>query len=200
MVTRIKIQSFSSDAHISHEGRPVMMRKLVLVLLITLLAAVAWAQVTSDFSLTANPAFAIPLGPSLADGTPFYTVGGGASLKGEYTLPFARFLYTGLALDVDFLPINAASKAMTFLSLGPEFGLRFFPIPRLGVRLAGYGGMYLGFGAGATVYNPFAAGFADISYLLSPSLSLGLGATYKYNFSKFGPVYNGIGVNLGVSY
>jgi len=196
----MKMPNVYHHPHISLQGRYVMPRKPFLVLTLALLAASSWGQVTSDFSLTANPAFTIPLGPSLADGTPFYTIGGGASLKGEYTLPFARALFTGLALDVDFLPINAASKAMTFLSLGPQLGLQFFPIPRLGMKLAGYGGMYLGFGAGATVYNPFAAGFADISYLLSPSLSLGLGATYKYNFSKFGPVYNGIGVNLGVSY
>ncbi len=104
----------------------------------------------------------------------------GLSIKGEYALPFAQFLTTGLALDVDFLPINSASQAMTFLSLGPELGVRFFPIPRLGIKVAGYGGMYLGFGAGATVYNPFAAGIVDIGYLLNPALTLGAGASYKY--------------------
>jgi tetratricopeptide (TPR) repeat protein len=177
-----------------------MKRKLLPVLLLALLGAAAWAQVTSDFSLTVNPAFNIPFGPTLGDGTPFYTVGGGASIKAEYALPFAQFLTTGLVLDVDFLPINSASQAMTFLSLGPELGVRLFPIPRLGIKLAGYGGMYLGFGAGTTVYNPFAAGVVDIGYLLTPSLTLGAGATYKFDFSQFGPVYHGLGVNLGVSY
>ena len=177
-----------------------MKRMLLAVLLLALLGTVSWAQVTSDFSLTVNPAFHIPFGPTLGDGTPFYTVGGGASIKAEYALPFAQFIATGLVLDVDFLPINSASSAMTFLSLGPQIGVRFFPIPRLGVKIAGYGGMYLGFGAGATVYNPFAAGVVDIGYLLNPALTLGAGATYKHNFSSFGTVYNGLGVNLGVSY
>lgn len=176
------------------KGRPFL---LVLFLCVGVMAG---AQVTSDFSLTANPIVDIPLGPSLSDGTAYYTVGGGISLKGDYTLPFAQFLYTGLVFDADFLPINAASKSLTLLSLGPEIGVQFFPLPRLGVRLAGYGGYYAGMVSAGTVINPFAGGLFDVSYLLSTSLSIGVGTSFKYYFTATDSVYQGIGVNIGVQY
>jgi tetratricopeptide (TPR) repeat protein len=177
------------------------MRRMWLFACALLLAALpGFTQITSDFSLVANPAVTIPLGPSLPDGTPFYTIGGGLSIKGEYTMPFARFLYAGVGLDVDLAPINMAQKAMTFLSLGPHLGVKLFPIPRLEVKVAGTGGMYVGFGVGGMTYNPFAGALVDISYLLNPSLSIGAGAAYKHNFSMYGPLYQGISANLGVSW
>ena len=158
------------------------------------------AQVTSDFTLTANPIVNIPMGPALSDGTPFYSLGGGISLKGEYTPPFSRVLYTGLVFDADYVPINASTKAVLLLSLGPEIGVQFYPIPRLGVRAAAYGGYYAGMVQAGSVIDPFVGGLFDVSYLLSPSLSLGLGASYKYCFTPTTEIYHGIGVNVGVQY
>jgi len=177
-----------------------MKRSLALLAVFVCAGAVLSAQVTSDFTLTANPIVNIPLGPSLSDGTPFYTVGGGVSIKGEYTLPFAQLIYTGLVFDADYVPISASTKAITLLSLGPEVGLQFYPVPRVGVRLAGYGGYYAGMVQAGTVINPFAGGLFDVSYLLNSSLSLGVGASFKYYFTPTTSVYQGIGVNLGLQY
>jgi tetratricopeptide (TPR) repeat protein len=177
-----------------------MKGRFLLIPGLLLAGVLAWAQVTSDFTITASPGVAVPLGPSLSDGLPFYTVGGGVSLKGEYTLPFAQAIYTGLMFDADILPINGAGSQLTLLSLGPEVGLQFFPVPRLGIRLAGFGGMYAGFVFEDMVLNPFAGGLADISYMLSPALSMGLGASYKYAFTPSAYVYQGLGITVGVRY
>ena len=127
----------------------------------------------------AGPSLNIPLGPQLDDGTAYYSLGGGVSLKGEYVFPFAPFLYTGLAFDFDLAPINASQKALTLLSVGPQLGLRFSPLQRLNLKLAGYGGLYFGLVEEGAVRNPFLAGLIDASWLLNPSLSLGIGAAYK---------------------
>lgn len=176
------------------KGRPFLLAFFLCV------AVIAGAQVTSDFTFTANPIINVPLGPSLADGTAFYSIGGGVSLKGEYTLPFAQLVYTGLVFDADYIPINASSKSMLMLSLGPEVGLQFFPLPRVGIRVAGYGGYYAGMVQAGTVFNPFAGGLFDVSYLLNTSLSLGVGASFKYCFTPTTPVYQGLGINIGVQY
>lgn len=177
-----------------------MKGRMFLLVLFLCIGVIASAQVTSDFTLTANPIVNIPLGPSLSNGTSYYTLGGGVSLKGDYTFPFAQYLYTGLVFDADFLPINAASSTLTLLSIGPEVGVQFFPLPRLGVRFAGYGGYYAGMVAAGTVFNPFAGALFDVSYLLNPSLSLGIGTSFKYYFTPTTSVYQGLGVNLGVQY
>ena len=90
--------------------------------------------------------------------------------------------------------------ALTLLALGPELGVRFSPVSRLNLKLAGYGGLYFGIVDAGTVRNPFFAGLVDASYLLTPALSLGLGATYKHYLEPDGPVYQGLGVNLGIQY
>jgi hypothetical protein len=177
-----------------------MKAKYALLVVMVLAAAGSWAQVTSDFSLVVNPALNIPLGPKLPDGTPYYTIGGGVSLKGEYVLPFAPFLYTGLALDADLAPINSAQKSATYLSAGPIVGVRYSPIPRLTLKLAGYGGAFIGLIQQGSAPGPFFAGLTEVSYLLNPSFSLGLGASYKQNFTSEGTVYQAIGVSLGAQY
>jgi hypothetical protein len=178
----------------------VIMRKSRIAVILLMAGMASWAQVTTDFTLTAYPAVSIPLGPSLEDGTPLYTVGGGFSLRGDYTLPFARFLYTGVALDLDVVPINATASALTLLSLGGQAGIQVYPIKRLGVRLAGFGGEYMGMISAGTIFNPFIGGMADLSYLISPSLSIGLGASFKYGYTPTGPAYYGLGASIGVRY
>lgn len=177
-----------------------MLRRCVFLCTLAMASFAASAQVTSDFSMVLNPVLNIPLAPKLADGTPFYTIGGGVSLKGEYIPPFAPFLYTGAVLDMDVAPINSAGKSVTFLSLGPELGFRFSPFTRFTVKLAGYGGIFLGMIEQGTVVDPFFAALFDASYLVSPAFSLGLGGTYKQLLTPSGTVYQGIGVNLGAQY
>jgi transglutaminase-like putative cysteine protease len=177
-----------------------MKAKLAIFLSMCLASTFAYAQVTSDFTLTVNPMVDIPLGPNLTDGTSFYTIGGGISLKGEYSLPFAQFIYTGLVFDANFAPINASENILTLLSLGPEIGLQVFPITRLGLRIAGIGGWYAGMVTEGTAINGFAGGALDISWLVNPSLTLGVGATYKRYFTPTEAIYEGIGINLGVRY
>ncbi len=177
-----------------------MKGKYPFLLVFLCIGVVAWTQVTSDFTLSANPTLNIPLGPSLSDDTPYYTLGGGISLRGEYTLPFAPTFYAGVVLDADFMPINNASESLMVLSLGPEIGVQYFLAPRFGVKLAGYGGMYMGAVQEGTVFNPFAGGIFDVGYLVSPSMSIGAGASFKYLFTPSGAVYQGIGVSLGVQY
>ena len=177
-----------------------MWRKVFLAACLLAAGAPLFAQVTSDFSLSIHPAVDIPLGPALADGTPYYSVGGGASIRGEYILPFARFLYTGLGVDFDYAPLNSSQKGLTLLFAGPQAGVTFFPVPRLQLKLAAFGGMYLGFGLGAMTYNPFAGAVVDVQYLLNPSFSIGAGASIKNAFSSYGTVYQGLGIHLGASY
>jgi transglutaminase-like putative cysteine protease len=156
------------------------------------------AQVTSDFSLVGQPVVNIPLGPWVNSQVPLYApVGGGVSIKAEYTLPFFQMIYTGLVFDADWIPTNGYSSSLISLSLGPELGFQFFPIQRFGIRVAGYGGLYMGMVTGATVRNPFAVGLVDFDYLLNPALSLGAGVQYRANFYPQGIAYQGIGVSLG---
>jgi tetratricopeptide (TPR) repeat protein len=172
----------------------------MVVAMLVLAAGVANAQVTSDFSVTASPGVNIPLGPSLADGTAFYSIGGGVSVKAEYTPSFAPFLYGGLTFDADLIPILNSTKSLTMLSAGPVLGVQFFPIQRFGIRLAGLGGMYAGMVEAGTVINPFVGGLIDFSYLISPSFSIGLGASYKYAFTPTSSIYQGVGVSIGARY
>ena len=176
-----------------------MNKNRVLILVLLVVGAFSWAQVTSDFSLLVNPTLNVSLGPYEGD-TPFYGIGGGLSLKGEYNFPSFPIMYGGLALDVDFAPILNAGKALILLSAGPEIGFRFSPFPRFNVKAFGYGGMYFGTAGGGSVFNPFVAGGADLSFLLNPSLNVGIGATYKYHFLPGEYLYQGVGINIGLSY
>ena len=177
-----------------------MKTTLAILLMVLFTATGSFAQVTSDFTLAASPMLDLPMGPKLEDGTAFYSIGGGISIKGEYSLPFAQFLYTGLVFDANVELINGSTSALTLLSLGPEVGFQFFPIARLGFRIAGYGGLYAGLVTAGTAFNGFAGGIFDISWLVNPSLSLGMGVAYKQYFTPTETVYQGIGINLGIRY
>ncbi len=164
-------------------------------------AATGWAQVTSAFALSAQPVVALPLGPTLGDGTPIYTIGGGASLRAEYTPPFAPFLFGGLGLDASFVPLNSAGKAATFLSLAPTLGVQFFPFPRFGARLSGFGGVYVGLLEGQLpIINPVVGGALDFGYQIKPALAVTLGTTFSYHFTNADPALLSLGINAGVRY
>ncbi|MCK5672203.1 MAG: hypothetical protein KAH95_02445, partial [Spirochaetales bacterium] len=100
----------------------------------------------------------------------------------------------------DLIPISASENSVTFLSAGLGAGVRFSPIPRFTLKASTYGGIYMGIIEEGSVRNPFIAASADFSYLLNPSTNLGLGASYKHNFTPDGAVYQGVGITLGVTF
>jgi hypothetical protein len=83
--------------------------KAVLVFFLAGIAAAGWCQATSPFAISAQPVVSIPLGPSVSEGVPYYKIGGGASLRGEYTLPAMQYLFGGLGLDAEILPLNGVN-------------------------------------------------------------------------------------------
>ena len=176
------------------------MKKIYLLVLVLILPFTAAAQVTSDLTFTASPAVNIPIGPSLEDGTSYYSIGGGLNLRAEYVMPFMSSMYASGNVDIDFAPINASDSSVTILSGGLGAGMRFSPIDRLTMKAGAYGGLYMGIVDAGSVRNPFVAGTAELSYLLNPSLNIGLGAVYKQHFTPDGPLYQGISVTIGASY
>lgn len=178
-----------------------MKRFVVPLLALVCLAVCGWAQVTSPFALSAQPVAAVPLGPELSGGTPLYTIGGGVSLKAEYTPPFAPFLFGGLGLDASFMPLNGAGSAATFLSLSPVLGFQFFPFARFGVRLSGFGGMYAGLLSGSDpILNPVVGGGIDFGYQIKPALAVTLGGSFSYHFTATDPALIAVGIGAGVRY
>ena len=174
------------------------MRGLVALVLCLFLALSVSGQTSSGFSVSAFPTVDFPLGPELADGTPYYSIGGGMSLRADYALPFAPLFFAGLAVDADLAPINSAGNAATFLGVGPDLGLRIALGSRVSLAVGGRGGFYAGMLKAGTVLDPFAAGSLDLSYALGPSASLGVGGSYKAFFTPSGLAYQGIGASLGM--
>ncbi len=158
------------------------------------------AQPRGDFSLTVEPSVALPLGPTLDDGLPFYSVGGGGSLRAELKPGFARLLFGRASLDADYLPIKNSSDALTLVSLGAEAGVSLSPSPRFAVEAGAGGGMYMGMTGAGTAFDPFAKAGAALRFRLTPSLAVGIGGAYKYLFTAAGPLYHGLSCGLGLSY
>src|SRR3989304_241745 len=82
--------NFTKAPRSLRKGGSPMKAKAVVVLLLSGIAAAGWCRATSPFAISAQPLVSVPIGPTLGDGTPFYTIGGGASLRAEYTLPAAQ--------------------------------------------------------------------------------------------------------------
>jgi hypothetical protein len=181
-----------------------MKRVLLFLTIFIIISSAVFSQVTSTFSLSGTPLVNIPLGPQEeSSGGNLYTVGAGLSVRAGLNMPFFRALSTSALINLDFLPYG--EKSLTVLGFGPEIGFTLNPAPRLNIRLAGYGGLYLGMVEAGTVRNPFFGGGLDVNYLLNPGMSLTVGAGYKrymlppYDFAS-DPLYEGVAINLGASW
>jgi hypothetical protein len=159
-----------------------------------------WAQKAGGLSFEASPTLAFPLGPALSGSgsTSIYgRMGFGATVRGEYALPFAPSLSAGLALDADIQALNGSDKSAQFLGASGELAYSLSLAPRLSLRFALRGGAYGGFFETENFLGPYAAGSLDLDYLLGPSLSIGLGASYK---AYFPGVYYGVAASIGLRY
>jgi len=142
------------------------------------------------FSLTLTPSVTVPLGRD----APYYNPGFGADISADFRMPFFPLWFVSGGLGYSLVPLETVTS-LSLLSGGVGTGLRF-DSGKLGVKVRGTGGYFYGFlndGTSRGGANPFAAGGASISWAFTPSLSAGLGATYR-NF--FG-LYNDLSIQLG---
>jgi tetratricopeptide (TPR) repeat protein len=179
-----------------------MKKGLSALSLITLASvSIAWSQAVTPFSVTAVPTLDFPIGIALegAGGTSLYGLGYGVSLRGQYALPFLPALSAGAVLDVDFLTINGSDKSSSFIGGSGELAYTLSLAPRLGLRAGARGGVYRAAFEGESFVQPYAAASLDLGYILGPSLSLGIGASYKA-YLPFGEVFNGVAAQVGIQY
>jgi hypothetical protein len=169
--------------------------------ILSLCSTFAWAQVTSSFSLAAVPTLDIPIGITLpGSDVALYGLGYGLTLRGEYAMPFAHSLSVGPVVDLSMEPLNSSTTSIKLLGGGGELAYTLYPIQRLGFRLGARGGIYGAFYEKETpFFQPYFAVSTDISYLITPSLNLGLGASYKA-YLPLGEVYSGMGASLSLQY
>jgi len=173
-------------------------RFLLVVLAGALLCSPAWAQKPSQseigvgvgadsryFSLNASPGVVIPLG-NAADR---FDIGGKLDLNAEYTFGEAPGFFAIGGLGYNLAPIAVEpAQSTSLISVQAGGGVSFDIIPRFALKVFAAGGGYYGFlndptgysGSGATSGSSalLHAG-VDFDLLLSPLLSLNLGASYK---------------------
>lgn len=176
-------------------------RRLVLAALAAAVLSFPLRAQSNELSLSFLPTVAVPLGPTLSDGLPFYALGGGGSIRGEFAPAFARWLFGRAFFDYEFLPINGASSdSLSLVYGGGAFGAAYSPTPRVALKASAGGGLYLAMSEAGSVRNPFVEGGAELQLRLSPTVAAGLGARYKYLSVPGAALYQGLSVQLGVVY
>ena len=138
----------------------------------------AVAQSANPITLRLSPGAVIPLGPEMVDGGSIFTIGAGAALTGEYSFPFAPWLYAQGVIDYSLLP-TAANTSLSLVSIGAGAGVQLTPFPIAEITLSAAGGY------GAAIYQgssktsfgglPFASAGLSMTFALSPAFSIGLG-------------------------
>ncbi len=155
---------------------------------------------SSFISLHLTPGLDIPLGES-AD---YFKLGGSLGLSGEYAFSNQPMFFISGGMDYNLAPIQA-EKSLSILAGGVGGGIYYDLSPRLSLKASVSGGYYYGFFNKSDEVTtsdttsggcPFISGGLGVSYLLTPSISLGLGASYKSYLGLF----NGVRVLLGTSY
>jgi tetratricopeptide (TPR) repeat protein len=133
-----------------------------------------------------------------------FTVGASAVVTGELKIPQVRFLYTHGELGYSLIPVRAETL-LSVIPLGIGLDFKINALPRLEAKAALSGGYYFGalhsspfLGEGEAIWdgNPYISVRAGPSFYFTPTLSLGLEASYV---NYFGLVHF-LGVSLSGSY
>jgi len=154
------------------------------------------------FSLHFIPGVTFPIG----EDSQSFTMGGGASLLGRLAIPGISFLYIEAGAGFSVTPLSLLETAsydaamMYLVSPCAGIGLRFEPFDNFTVGVHAHGGYYFASldveTENNTGSNPLIDVGADLKYRLTPNLSLGVDASYRYFFG----LYNDMMLSLGVSY
>ena len=144
-----------------------------------------------DIDLLITPSLALPVGGSGA----LYSVGGGAELSATWALPPLPFLHVGGAVGYYALPTKAGTL-LSAVALSGATGVRWEPIPRVGLLLDARAGTYIGVYGGEARMNFFASAAPRVEFQLSPVFRLGAGAEFIGLLTNGAPLYTGIGLRF----
>jgi len=157
-----------------------MTKKTAFILLVAFIVCVQGnAQSRNPFSLALTPGAELPLGPKNTDGTVIYSLGGSATLAGEYTMPFATFLFAKGLLGYSMIS-TLAETTFSLATFGGGAGVKLSPFPKVEIKLSGTGGYSLGIYQGKVAGSPFFGGEGRVLYALSPAFSRGIGGGYTH--------------------
>ncbi len=155
-------------------------------------AFAANAQMSDRLSFVLTPELLLPLGDSAS----VYGLGGGARLSGELSL-FGGFApYVALAFNA--VPTKGA-ETMNLSAATGGIAWRTFVGDRFGAGLRAGGGAFLSAYREASAWSWKAGGGPELSFRLSPSMSLRAGASYEYLAGSAGPFYTGVGAYVGAT-
>ena len=150
------------------------------VLLVVFAAAVPllWAEGgLPPLSISVSPAISFPIGE---DGT-FFSTGGGADVTANYCFPSAPLFSFGGGIGYSLLPVELGTTA-SVISMSTGAGVVLSMSSSLSATLDGYGGLYYGFlndASGPGSIYPAVRFAASLNLLVSPSLSVGIGGSYR---------------------
>ncbi len=176
-----------------------MYKKYINLLLLILIIPSSFlsGQAVSPFSFNAVPGALIPI----SDSKDLYTTGATIGLNGEYYLPFSTMFYGKGMMHYNMLP-TLADTTMTILDFDLGAGICIPASSRMYFKLAGSGGYYVGMLDAESGSDPCMILDSEFRFLFSRSFSLGLsGAYHNYlSLSQSKPLFQGIGVSLGLTY
>ncbi|HUW68747.1 MAG TPA: hypothetical protein VMX33_00810 [bacterium] len=175
------------------------MKRFVVIALFLSLVLSAYTQ-NSEVTVSFLPGVAVPFGPIIDGDLVAYSIGGGGTIRGELSPSFARYLFGRAFIDYDFMPLNNSSEAMSLVLSGAALGASISPNPRISLRASAGGGLYVALLGGDSVRNPFVEGGGEFLVRMSPSLGVSLGARYQYLTVPEGTLYQGVSVQLGLTY
>ncbi len=172
-----------------------MKLKVGVFVVLVLFPAFLWSQSVAPFSISVTPSALIPMGPLNTDGSALYSIGGSATIDGDFIVPGLQFLLARGTFDYSYVPIAGIQSQLSILSLGVGPGVRFTLFPRFEVRLGGYGGYSLLVRPTLIGWNPCFGAELSASYALAQNFTLGAGASYRYVVNTF----NGFGLSITAS-
>jgi len=151
----------------------------------------------TSFSVQVTPSLLVPLS---IEKTPLYLPGGNINLSGEWGFSEQPAFCVSGELCYLLVPIRDTGDSLSVLSAGVGGGMIYDITPRLSLRGRIAGGLYYGILNSGTTSDslpcPFFDGGIGLDLLVSPSLSVGVGAGYRNNLG----LLSSVNVFIGTSY
>ena len=183
------------------------MKGTVTILFLLIYLFSIWQISAADLennSIILKPAFELPLGENSAvlNDNASFNPGGSLSFNLQYISPDLPMVYFMGSLGYSLFPTQAQNLSVLSAGLGAGLNYRIGDLLTFsaGTELGWYVGMYPDSAPGT---NPYAGGSIDLSWDISPGLTLAAGAGYKYFLGyetateTYTDLYQGANVTLG---